>query len=156
VAALFTRINATTAVNGTTNTLSSTDDPAHAEFITTTTAPLDWRIPQKGNLWQATGGVNNACPVGWHVPSESEWLAEQLGTVQDAYNKLKITTGGFRWFNDGRFADVFTSGKYWTSTPFFMGSEMTPAYFNFSLTNAAESNLGTFPAMAYSVRCIKD
>jgi hypothetical protein len=58
---------ATTAVNGTTTTLSLSDNPGHALFITPSAAPFDWRSPQNANLWQTASGINNACPAGWHV-----------------------------------------------------------------------------------------
>lgn len=147
--------NATTAVNGTTTTLSLTDDVGHSQFIIATTAPFDWHTPQKGDLWQQSGGVNNVCPAGWHVPSRIEWEAEQLGTVQDAYNKLKITTGGSRKFNDGEITGVFTSGLYWTSTV-FSGSILSPYSFNLSVAAHGNSSTGNVQTMGYSVRCIKD
>jgi hypothetical protein len=146
----------TTGVNGTTTTLATSDNPGHSLFIVTSAAPFDWRNPQNTGLWQVTGGVNNACPTGWHIPSKAEWEAENLGTVQDAYTKLKITTGGTRNFNDGSFSNTVNDGLYWTSSV-FTGVSITPYSFNFSsLTGPAYSSTINVPANGLSVRCIKD
>jgi len=147
---------ATTAVNGTTTTLSTGDNPGHSLFIITSANPFDWRTPQNGDLWQVSGGVNNACPLGWHVPTRTEWLAENLGTVQDAYTKLKITLGGLRNFNDGTFSITATDGQYWTST-IFDNNLLIPYTFNVSpLITTAYTTTGNFSSSGLSVRCIKN
>lgn len=147
---------ATTAVHGTTTTLSTTDDPGHFLFIITSVDPFDWRTPQNTDLWQSSGGVNNACPLGWHVPTRVEWEAENLGTVQDAYTKLKITLGGIRSFSDGAFSMTATDGLYWTST-IFQGTAAVPTSFFFSpLNGPAIRSLSYTGANGLSVRCIKN
>lgn len=60
--------------SGTTSSLSSTDVPGHAYFITLSS---DWRSPQNDNLWQGYNGINNPCPSGYRVPNESDWLSEK-------------------------------------------------------------------------------
>lgn len=61
-----------------TSTVASTGDiPGHSNFITISTAPIDWRSPQNNSLWQgATGGVNNPCPSGYRIPTNAEWTTE--------------------------------------------------------------------------------
>lgn len=60
----------------TTSTLSSSDQPGHGSFILAP-PPLDWRSPQNDNLWQGVNGVNNPWPVGYRLPTEAEWEAEE-------------------------------------------------------------------------------
>jgi uncharacterized protein (TIGR02145 family) len=145
---------ATTAVNGSTTTLSLSDNPGHALFITPSAAPLDWRSPQNANLWQLTSGINNVCPAGWHVPSKVEWEAESLGVLQDAYTQLNITMGGVRNFN-GTFSNVLTAGLYWSST-LFQGVSNTPWLINFTNFNPAFTSTSSVNSEGLSVRCIKD
>jgi uncharacterized protein (TIGR02145 family) len=112
---------ANTGVNGTTTTLSTTNTPVDNKFILTSAEPNDWRNPQNGNLWQAPDYINNPCPQGWHIPTQAEWLAEELAlgsseTVIDAYNKLKITRGGNREYSFDFFGGFGSLGSYWSST----------------------------------------
>lgn len=147
---------ATTAVNGTTTNLSTTDDPGNSLFIITSANPFDWRTPQSADLWQSPGGTNNACPLGWHVPTRNEWLAEGLGTAQDAYTKLKITLGGLRNFNDGSFSLTATDGLYWTSTV-FNNNLLIPYTFNIAPAGlSAYASTSNVNSTGLSVRCIKD
>jgi hypothetical protein len=145
---------ATTAVNGSTATLSVSDNPGHALFITPSTGPFDWRSPQNANLWQTSSGINNVCPAGWHVPTKVEWEAESLGVLQDSYTQLNITTGGVRNFN-GSFSNTVTAGQYWSST-LFQGVSSTAYAINFSNSSAASSTLSNVHSNGLSVRCIKD
>jgi hypothetical protein len=144
----------TTAVNGSTATLSLSDNPGHALFITPAAAPFDWRSPQNENLWQTSSGINNVCPTGWHVPTKVEWEAESLGVLQDAYAQLNITTGGVRNFN-GSFSNVPSAGLYWSST-LFQGTSNTAWAINFISSNAAFTNTSNPNSHGLSVRCIKD
>lgn len=144
----------TTAVNGSTTALSSTDNPGHNLFITPTAAPYDWRNPQNANLWQMASGINNVCPAGWHVPTRVEWDAESLGGLQYAYTQLNITTGGARIFN-GSFTSTLSNGLYWSST-LFQSTSNTAWSINFSNFSAASSTTSNLNSNGLSVRCIKD
>jgi hypothetical protein len=146
---------ATTAVNGTTTTLATTEITGHSQFIITSSAPFDWINPQNGDLWKQTGGTNNVCPTGWHVPTKTEWEAEQLGTVQDAYNKLNVLKGGIRNFNNGTISATTISGYYWTSTVFTSG---TIAAYSFHIGDAFNNGftVADIQSNGESVRCIKD
>ena len=147
----------TTAVNDTTSIRSSTNDPGHSLFIVDQTIPFDWHTPQVADLWQATGGVNNACPLGWHVPTKTEWEAEQLGSIENAYTKLKITTGGTRSFFDGKFSNTVNEGSYWTSDVFQTNTVFVPISFIFLPAPTPGFGGTTFTsAQGLSVRCIKD
>ena len=146
----------TTAVNGITATGATSENAPNSLFITVQSVPFDWTTPQNADLWKLTGGINNVCPAGWHVPTTGEWNAEQLGTIQDAYNKLKITTGGLRNFNDGTFIATTLSGYYWTSSV-FIGATNGPNSYHLS-TNTGTTGFASadIPANGESVRCIKD
>ena len=143
-----------TAVNGITNQLSSTDNPGHSLFILISGGG-DWRFPQNPDLWQVSGGVNNVCPVGWHVPSKEDWQAEQLGNVQDAFNKLKITLTGDRNYITGELERITTNGYYWSSTSveisFWYYAETLNVYPN----NPADISPADHP-FGQAIRCIKD
>ena len=103
-----------------TNQLSTTDNPGHGDFITTSAAPNNWRNPQNNNLWQGVNGVNNPCPPSWRVPTESEMLSELSSwgssNIAGAFNSsLKFTLGGVRQLN-GSIGSPGTAGYYHTST----------------------------------------
>ncbi len=114
----------------------------------------------------------NACPSGWHLPSDDEWKilesevemnssvlenTDWRGTNQgDQLKKngtsgLDILLGGFKDTND-QFLYLNSSGTYWTST-------------SYSTDNAWYRGFGTEPTihrfnfdkdMAFSVRCVRD
>jgi len=141
-----------------TTTLSSTDQPGHNKFITTTATPLDWRVPQNDNLWQGLGGVNNPCPTGFRIPTWSEINAEKLSWSQNNMygafaSPLKFTTGGYR-HNNGGSQEVGAYGHYWSSTIYSNTPMLSYSlYFSYGY---ASSTTTTYRAQGYSVRCIKD
>jgi hypothetical protein len=63
--------------SSTINTLSSTDNPTHGNYITTSTNAYDWRSGQNNNLWQGAVGINNPCPSGYRLPTDTEFDAER-------------------------------------------------------------------------------
>jgi uncharacterized protein (TIGR02145 family) len=107
--------------SATTGTLSSVDQPAHGNFILTSNAPYDWRSPQNTNLWQGVNGVNNPCPSGYRLPTETELNNEHLSWSSQnsagAYaSPLKWTLAGLRYYSDGSLGFVGAYGIYWSST----------------------------------------
>ncbi len=155
---LITWTNSTTAtaVNGTTATLSTTDTPGNALFITNNTPPLDWRNPQNDNLWQGVSGTNNPCPSGYRLPTSTELNAEfaSWGTQNEAgafASPLKLTMPGRRAKLNGSFVEPGNEGYYWSSE---VGAGTAS---NFLIFN---TNIGAvYPevrAFGFSVRCIKD
>ncbi|PKP39539.1 MAG: hypothetical protein CVT98_01400 [Bacteroidetes bacterium HGW-Bacteroidetes-15] len=147
--------------SGTTATLSLTDTPGHADFITTSGAPLDWRSPQNNTLWQGVAGTNNPCPTGYRLPTELELDAERLSWVQPPISStntivgaftspLKLTAGGFRNNFGALTTFVGTDGHYWSSTISFNAAR----YLNFN--SGAAGMFISNRADGLSVRCIKD
>ena len=55
-----------------TTTLSMSDQPGHGDFITTSSAPNDWRSGQNNSLWQ--GGVNDLTISALQVTGCQLWL----------------------------------------------------------------------------------
>ncbi|HEX9827435.1 MAG TPA: hypothetical protein VGA80_12630 [Flavobacteriaceae bacterium] len=142
-------------VNGTTSTsepyeTSSNDDPGHSLFIVNKDAPNDWRIEQNDNLWQGVDGTNNPCPSGWRIPTAEEWAAENLGTITDAFTKLKITFTSIRSGSTGLIFQSITNARYWTSTV----SGTMATYNQTNNTNTTQTT--TFRNNGYACRCIKD
>ena len=146
----------------TTTTLSSSDQPGHGDFITSTVgANWDWRSPQNDDLWQGVNGVNNPCPIGYRIPTEAELNAERESWVQAPINSsnnaagandspLKLPLAGSRGKSTGSIVVVGTNGLYWSSTV----SDTDARYLNFGSINALMN--GTDRAFGLSVRCLKD
>jgi uncharacterized protein (TIGR02145 family) len=140
----------------TTATLSSVDQPAHGNFITTSSVPYDWRSPQNANLWQGVNGVNNPCPSTYRLPTETEINAERLSWSQNnsagAFaSPLKWTRAGDRIYGSGLLGGVGGYGIYWTST--VGGIDSRIIYFD---TNQAGMFNSNGNAYGESVRCIKN
>ena len=139
----------------TTATLSSTDQPAHGSFITIDSGDYDWRNPQNVNLWQGVNGVNNPCPTGYRLPTETEINAERLSWSQNnsigAFaSPLKLPMAGIRDYSNGSLYVVGTFGFYWGSTV----SGTTSRRLYFSSSNAGMG--GGSRADGFTVRCLKD
>ncbi|RWX44457.1 major paralogous domain-containing protein [Candidatus Electrothrix aarhusensis] len=144
--------------NSTTTTkLSPTDVPEDGNFIVNTSEPYDWRTSPNNNLWQGESGINNPCPTGFRLPTESELQAEvdtwSSQDIQGAFaSPLKLVTAGAR--SDDEIIEEGFNGIYWTST---IASGGMP-YSNAFIIN----DRGVFPSglmlrsKGYSVRCIKD
>ena len=141
--------------SSTTATLSSIDQPVHGFFIYAPNSPYDWRSPQNANLWQGVNGVNNPCPSGYRIPTETEINAERLSWSQNnsvgAFaSPLKWTLAGIRNASNGALNVVGSQCFLWSST--VSGSFSRSLYFDSG--NAAVS--GNNPAYGFTVRCIKD
>jgi len=107
--------------SSTTATLSATNTPGHANFITNSSANYDWRSTQNDNLWQGVSGTNNPCPSGYRLPTQAEFDAERAtwGSLDAAggfASALKLPASGFRLYTTGAMSSQGTIGRYWTST----------------------------------------
>ena len=139
--------------SSTTSTVSSVDQPAHGNFITTTSA--DWRSPLNDLLWQGVGGTNNPCPTGFRLPTAAEFQDEiNSWSTPDAQGgfaaPLKWTLGGHRNHSSAQLVDVGSIGFYWSSS--IGGSNAQNLY----IDNGTAVLSANFRATALSVRCIKN
>jgi len=144
-----------TRTSGTTYTLSGNDFPGHSNFILAPNSPYDWRDPQNAALWQGASGVNNPCPAGWRLPTETEMNNERTSWGQNNYSgaiasPLKLPSAGYRNTGNGIIYDVGTHGYYWSSTISATGA--SNLFFGSISANLSIS----FRADAMSVRCIMD
>jgi hypothetical protein len=143
----------------TTSVLSTTDVPPNSKFIAAfyTNTLGDWRKPSNDNLWQGSHGINSPCPAGWHVPSNSEWIAE-TGIVDSAsgFAQLKLVAQGGVRNTTGILAGGTAGGFYWTGTPITASASGANAYFYYITSTGSHSNGGTPRALGCRVRCIKD
>jgi uncharacterized protein (TIGR02145 family) len=141
--------------SATTATLSSTDTPANGNFILAPNTPNDWRSTQNDNLWQGVSGVNNPCPIGYRIPTETELNAERLSwsantSVGAFASPLKLPIAGALVYSSGSFNDVGTSGTYWSSS--VSGADSRHLYFD----NSNGLMSARYRAFGLSVRCIKN
>jgi Fibrobacter succinogenes major domain (Fib_succ_major). len=147
------------AVNGVTTTQATTTIPGHSSFIYGYNPWTNVSLSDGSLWWNGTVvGVNNPCPVNYHVPTYAEWNAELAlfasngGTNSTgAYNILKMTMAGFRSNTNGVIYNGGSPGFCWTST---ISSGANSYNIKFYATNAfMESN---YQAIGFSVRCIKN
>ena len=141
--------------SSTTPTLSSTDTPAHGSFILPPNPPFDWRSPQNTNLWQGVNGVNNPCPSGYRLPTETELNEERTSwsnnNAAGAFaSPLKLPMAGFRSFSLGSLYSVGTGGGCWSSTVSGTNSRLLVFGSSSASMNAGNRTNGL------SVRCLKD
>ena len=139
----------------TTATLSASNVPGHDDFITTNASPYDWRSTQYNNLWQGVSGINNPCPAGFRVPTETEWDTERASwssnNAAGAFaSPLKLVIAGYRNYSNGTVDNAGSNGLYWSST--VNGSNA-----RYLGTSAAAPSMAAHRrAYGFSVRCIKD
>jgi uncharacterized protein (TIGR02145 family) len=141
--------------SGVTSTLSSTDQPGNGNFIITSNTPNDWRSNQNDNLWQGINGINNPCPTGYRLPTETEINTERLSWSQNnstgAFaSPLKLPMAGNRDYVDGSLITVGTFGYYWSSTVNSRGS-----HYLYLFSGIASVPVHSRP-FGFSVRCIKE
>ena len=144
----------------TTAILSSVNQPAHGNFILAKYSPLDWRSPQKDNLWQGVNGVNNPCPSTYRLPTDAELDAEVVSWSQEdgsgAYNSpLKFTMAGQRNGENGSIVYSGDHGEYWSSTGYYGYCDILLVT-HFYARVARGSSQESYRSNGLSVRCIKD
>jgi uncharacterized protein (TIGR02145 family) len=148
--------------SGVTNTLANSDQPSTTNFIISPGSPQDWRSPQNANLWQGVNGINNPCPSGYRIPTETEWWEERNSwstpNAAGAFaSPLKLTLGGFRYGAGSLpLVSVAEVGFYWSST---VGKfENNPNMGSRSLRINPENAFifTVIRAEGHSCRCIKD
>ena len=178
----------TTKYSDGTSIANITDD---AEWCNLTTPAYCWydNSVSNANIWgglynwyavsPTTNGNKNVCPVGWHVPNESEWdaLRDFLGTEFNAGTKVKeigldywnpsdevVTTTNRSGFGargsgskdiqlDGTFVALRFDVSYWSATQ----NNAVSAFYRLLSYNSDAFELREHnKKMGYSVRCIKN
>jgi uncharacterized protein (TIGR02145 family) len=113
----------------------------------------------------------NACPEGWHLPDEQEWLELTTYLGENAGGKLKAKKywtlpnvdatdessfsalpAGIRKKN-GKFSNMGNYGFYWTATP--QGSKKAKSVSLYGNSGKAFPTIWK-KAQGQSVRCIRD
>lgn len=125
--------------------------------------------------WYAVN-TGKLAPIGWHIPSDNEWiaLAGSLGGTIVAGGKLKETgtalwlapngeatnesgftarPGGSRESGLGNFSHKGLRGLWWTSSP---AAPEAAWVLSLNNENAAVNNISFQRRYGLSVRCIKD
>lgn len=126
-----------------------------ASFITNATTPFDWLSTQDDVRWGATKTLNDPCPTGFRVPTETElnneFLQFDTNNAAGAYaSELKLPVAGYRAVISGALSSVGSYGDYWSSTV----SGTSARHLLFSSSSAYM--FSNYRAYAFSVRCIKD
>jgi uncharacterized protein (TIGR02145 family) len=139
----------------TTTTLSSADQPGHGNFILAPSSPCNWRSPENINLWQGVNGVNNPCPNGYRLPTETELNNERASwsanNATGAFNSnLKLPLVGRRLTGNGSFTNLGDGSYYWTSTIIGLNSRYLSTGSTASLISTHDRGGGL------GVRCIKN
>jgi uncharacterized protein (TIGR02145 family) len=138
--------------SATTSSNSTSDNPGHGQFITET---ADWRTPQNHSLWQGESGINNPCPSGFRLPTETELNTERTSwssnNAAGAFaSPTKLVVAGYRDVFNGTVSDAGSGGYYWSST--VNGTYSRTLYFG---SGGAYMDSGD-RAFGVSVRCLKD
>jgi uncharacterized protein (TIGR02145 family) len=113
--------------------------------------------------------AKNACPKGWHLPSEAEWITlTDFGGVNNVGTKLKSASG---WNNNGNGTDVYGfaalpggfgvpagfsnvgyEGIWWSASEYNANS----AYDRFMKSDSENASLATPPKSSLlSIRCLQ-
>ena len=137
------------------STLSTTDAPGNANFITNNSGNYDWRSTQNNSLWQGVNGVNNPCPSGYRIPTETELNAEIVSwspnnSVGAFASVLKLSSAGARDNGGSVYNYDGSYGHYWTSI--IVGADSRYLKFHNGIAGMSQLNRG----YGCSVRCIKD
>ena len=140
--------------SSTTTTVSSSNSPSNNYFIVRTSNPFDWRVPQNNSLWQGVNGINNPCPIGYRLPTDSELNIERLSWLSNNTSgafgsNLKFTPGGVRFYS-GAIITVGNDGWYWTST---INSTFSKCLY---IIGSDSYTMGTERGNGLSIRCIKN
>ena len=114
--------------------------------------------------------AQTACPVGWHLPSGSEFRAlanyleqkDSLSKTAAGTSAYGVQLGGMQDY-EGTFSEMDESSYYWTSTEYDVNNS---EYFSYILMNnipiidvSRQEDIadihGTEKSNKYSVRCVK-
>ena len=139
--------------SATTTVLSSSDTPNNSAYIIGSSVTGDWRNPQNTNLWQGNNGVNNPCPSGYRLPTQTEFNNEiQSWTTKNnlgAFSSpLKLPVAGYRDYENGLI--LSNVGSYWTSQTSGTGS------ISVDFDGSSAQLFNSARGYGSSIRCIKN
>ena len=125
-----------------------------------------------------TEAVQGICPIGWHIPSDSEWtiLSDYLGGTAVAGGKMK-EAGTIHWdspntgatnssgftglpggdrFTDGSFLSLGDHGLWWSSTESNYGFGAWMWFLSYHNGEFNRTDSDNDKPNGFSVRCLKD
>ena len=111
--------------------------------------------------WYAVNDPRGIAPVGWHVPTDTEWqvLITSCGGMSKAFNELKKPDGfaakaaGARWFEDASFNHLGNIAFWWSASK----NDKWNAWYHamhFGYKRVARDNGGM--NTGHTIRCVKD
>lgn len=149
--------------SGTTTTFSSTEVPGHSFFIVGgSVLGGHWMTVRNDSLWQGINGINNPCPQGFRLPTETEIAAEMNSWAsQDAAgafaSPLKLVTAGARDYHTNGLMIYEDNGSkigaYWSST---VDNSTTSGDVRALVLSNSNDITSASRAYGVSVRCIKN
>jgi uncharacterized protein (TIGR02145 family) len=150
--------------SNTTTTLSSSAQPANSLFILAPNSPNNWLTYVDNTLWNGVSAVNNPCPIGYRIPTESEYTAEFTSWsspyADGAFNSpLKFTLAVGRNATTGAIGNGSANswGSYWNKQIWTNSqARMMVFYVYASSSTPAVVNSMVPAANGRSVRCIKN
>lgn len=106
-------------ISGTTTISSSITNPGHSNFIIGQDNWYNGANPN--NLWQGVSGINNPCPSGWRLPTETELFNERSTwsnyNIYGAFSSnLKLPSSSYRNYSNGIIGGGGNAADYWSST----------------------------------------
>jgi uncharacterized protein (TIGR02145 family) len=94
----------------------------------------------------------NACPAGWHLPSDQEWDWMENDSRTSSMSVFDALPGGVR-LADGNFGSLGKSAGFWSS----MDSDLSEACSrNLDFENDLISRKFEVKSNGFSVRCVRD
>jgi uncharacterized protein (TIGR02145 family) len=161
-------------VTGAGSWFSNSTTPLYGENFTNSTDLFTY-----GRIYNSYAVLDSRklCPVGWHIPGDSEWntLVTFLGGAAIAGGKLKETSGwpsdpdatnesGFSAF-PGRYPSKYTISPYGTpytvynytgDIAYWWSSDLNFRRLIYNNTTVFSTPYNSSIAPVYSIRCIKD
>jgi len=111
----------------------------------------------QSSLWSSQGdGINEVCPIRWHVATKDDFESAKIKDAKDAFKKLKLTLGGIRQGIEvkhytGEILAAGLMGRYWTATIAQNGSIVS---YDIDQVSFVENKMRSINGA--SVRCVKN